>query len=214
MKLYGYWRSSSTWRVRIALEWKRIAYENCPVHLVKGGGEQHAAEFRDKNPLGQVPTLELEGAREPLRLTQSVAIIEYLEERFPEPPLLPAQAELRARAREIAEVINSGIQPLQNLSVLSQVKERFSADPKAWAEYFIAQGLTALECRLLATAGKYCIGEAVSVADLFLIPQLYNARRFGVDLEPYPTLRRIERACEELDAFQRAHPTLQPDAEP
>lgn len=213
MKLYGYWRSSSSWRVRIALEWKCVAYENHPVHLVRDGGEQHKDDYRAKNPLEQVPLLELEGGAGPVRLTQSVAIIEYLEERFPKPPLLPEQAELRARAREVTEIINSGIQPFQNTGTLNELRARGVGDGKAWAAHFITKGLDALEARLAPTAGKYCIDDAVSLADIFLVPQLYSARRFGVDLDPYPTLCRIEKACEELEAFRRAHPSAQPDAE-
>ena len=212
MKLYGYWRSSSAWRVRIALAWKGVPYEYQPVHLVRGGGEQHSAAYHAINPLEQVPTLELEEEGRVRRLTQSLAIIDYLESYAPSPPLLPRAPFLRARARQLAEMINAGIQPLQNSGVLARVKNELGGDDAAWARHYIARGLAALELVAAETAAAFLVGEAVSIADVLLVPQLYNARRFGVDLAPFPLLGRVEAACVTLPAFADSHPDKQPDA--
>ncbi len=212
MKLYTYWRSSSTWRVRIALHHKGIAYEPVPVHLVDGGGEQHSDGYRVKNPMRQVPLLEVEVDGEMERIAQSLPIIEYLEERYADPPLLPRGPFERARARQVAEMINAGIQPLQNLGVIARLRDEHGVDPRAWSSHWIAVGFAALEETLRDTAGTFCVGGQVSVADLYLIPQLYNARRFEVDRSPYPTLLRVEEACARLPAFVAAHPDQQPDA--
>jgi maleylpyruvate isomerase len=216
VKLYGYWRSSSAWRVRIALAWKGIPYENQPVGLVKNGGEQHTPAFRDKNPLGQVPVLELdpEGDGPIRRLTQSMAILEYLEERHPTPPLLPADPWLRARARQLAEMVNAGIQPLQNLALLQHVKAVLSGEPDVWVRHFVGRGLAALESVAAEAPGTFLVGDAPTFADLYLVPQLYSARRYGVDLGAFPTLTRVEAACAALPAFQAAHADVQPDAVP
>jgi maleylpyruvate isomerase len=208
MILYDYWRSSSAWRVRIALHWKGIPFERRVVNLTKDGGEQHAAEFHAMNPSRQVPVLITDDGR---AITQSMAIIGYLEERHPEPALLPADAWLRARARQLAEIVNSGTQPLQNLSVLDHVQGS-GLDRNEWARHFITRGLAALEAAAHETAGAFLVGDAVSLADAYLIPQLYNARRFGVDLAPLPTLMRIESTCAALPAFAAAHPDAQSDA--
>ena len=214
MKLYSYWRSSCSWRVRIALNLKGLAYTYEAVHLLKDGGQQHMEAYRALNPMRTVPTLEFEEGGQVRRLSQSLAILEYLEERYRTPALLPADPLLRARARMLAEMVNSGIQPLQNLSVLQWVKSELKSDDKAFGAYWNARGLTALEAAVKETAGTYCLGDTVSFADICLVPQLYGARRFGVDLTPYPTLTRIEAACEKLPAFQAAHPDRQPDAVP
>ncbi|ADO69265.1 maleylacetoacetate isomerase [Stigmatella aurantiaca] len=214
MKLYGYWRSSCTWRVRIALNLKGLGYTYEAVHLLKDGGQQNSDAYRAVNPLRTVPTLEFQEGGTVRRLSQSMAILEYLEERHPTPALLPAGPWERARCRMLSESVNSGIQPLQNTSVMQFVKKEFQADEKAFAAHWNARGLTALEAMVQETAGTYCIGEQVSFADLFLVPQLYGARRYGVDLTPYPTLTRIEAACEKLPAFQAAHADRQPDAVP
>jgi maleylpyruvate isomerase len=211
MKLYGYWRSSSAWRVRIALAWKGVPYDYQPVHLVRDGGEQHGATYRAVNPMEEVPTLEFEEDGQLRRLTQSLAIIDYLEAYAPSPPLFPRAPFLRARARQLAEIINAGTQPLQNSGVLARVKS-LGADEAAWARHYIARGLGALELVAKETAGAFLIGEAVSVADVLLVPQLYNARRFSVPLEPYPLLGRIEASCVTLPAFADSHPDKQPDA--
>ncbi|MDC0714381.1 maleylacetoacetate isomerase [Stigmatella sp. ncwal1] len=214
MKLYGYWRSSCTWRVRIALNLKGVGYTYEAVHLLKDGGQQNSDAYRAVNPLRTVPTLEFQEGGTVRRLSQSMAILEYLEERHPTPALLPAEPWARARCRMLSESVNSGIQPLQNTAVMQFVKKEFQADEKAFAAHWNVRGLTALEAMVQETAGTYCIGEQVSFADLFLVPQLYGARRYGVDLSPYPTLTRIEAACERLPAFQAAHADRQPDAVP
>jgi maleylpyruvate isomerase len=212
VKLYGYWRSSSAWRVRIALAWKGVPYSYQPVHLVRDGGEQHKDAYRAVNPMEEVPTLEFEEEGQVRRLTQSLAIIDYLEAYAPSPPLLPRAPFLRARARQLAEIINAGIQPLQNSGVLARVKTQLGGDEAAWARHYITRGLAALELVARETAGAFLIGEAVSVADVLLVPQLYNARRFAVPLEPYPILGRVEAACVSLPAFADSHPDKQPDA--
>jgi maleylpyruvate isomerase len=218
MKLYDYWRSSSAWRVRIALHLKGIAYERHPVNLIApgpGGGEQHAASYTALNPLGQVPLLELdatEAGASPIRsIAQSMAILEFLDERFPAPPLLPAEPLLRARARQLAEMVNAGIQPLQNLSTTEFVKHELSGDAGAWCRHFVPRGLAALEATAAPTAGTFLLGDAVTLADVYLVPQLYAARRFNVDLGAYPTLLRAEAACAALPAFVAAHPDQQPE---
>ena len=213
MILYDYWRSSSAWRVRIALHFKGIAFERRVVNLIKDGGEQHTDAFRTLNPLGQVPVLvtqEKDGAR---TITQSMAIIGYLEETVPVPPLLPADPWLRARARQLAEIVNAGTQPLQNLTVLDHVEAQ-GLDREAWARHFIASGLAALEAASQETEATFLVGDAPSIADLYLVPQLYNARRWKVDLAPYPTLVRVDATCAGLPAFVAAHPDAQSDARP
>lgn len=212
MKLYGYWRSSCSWRVRTALYLKGLVFESVPVHLVKDGGAQNSAAYLRINPTGTVPLLEVIIDGETRWLAQSMAIISYLEAIQPLPALFPPDAFLAAKARELAEIVNSGIQPFQNLSVLQYVKARHQ-DDKAWAQHWIARGLGALEKAATKTAGKYTVGDTVTVADLYLVPQLYNARRFQLDLTPYPTLLRAEAACAALDAFAASHPDVQPDAE-
>jgi maleylpyruvate isomerase len=212
-KLTSYWRSSSAWRVRIGLALKGIEHELVLVHLLRGGGEQLSHDFSDKNPMHQVPVLEIEGPQGVFRVTQSMAILEYLDELVPDPPLLPKTLELRAHARELAEIVNSGIQPLQNLRFLREVKA-LGADPQPVTRSYITTGLAALERHAVASAGRFLVGDEISIADLYLVPELYSARRFGVDVEPYGTLLRVERACEALPAFQRAHPNAQPDFDP
>lgn len=213
MKLFGYWRSSSTWRVRIALGLKGVPHAYQPVHLVKAGGQQHGPEFQAVNPLHEVPALEFTHAGKTCRLAQSFAIIDYLEATYPRPPLYPEDAYLAARARQLAEVVNSGIQPLQNLAVLNRVRE-LGADAQDWARHFVARGLGALERLATETAGDFLVGESPSVADLYLVPQLYNARRFTVELTPFPTLLRAEASCLRLPEFVDTHPDRQADAEP
>ncbi|MGO8969450.1 MAG: maleylacetoacetate isomerase [Myxococcaceae bacterium] len=213
MKLYNYWRSSCSWRVRIGLYWKQQPFSYLPVHLLKDGGQQKAEPYTRLNPMQSVPLLEVEDGGRLFHLAQSMAILEYLEERWPEPPLLPADRLARARVRQAAEIVNSGIQPYQNTSVQKHVKHELHADEKAWARHFIGHGLRALEALLRSTAGRYAVGDQVTLADCFLVPQLYHARRYEVDLESFPTLTRVEAACTALSAFQAAHPDRQPDAE-
>ncbi len=208
MKLYSFWRSSASWRVRIALAFKGIAYEYVAVNLFKDGGEQRGDAYRSVNPMAQVPTLELDDGR---RISQSVAIIEYLEETVPTPALLPADPYLRARARQLAELVNAGTQPLQNSGVLAEIEAR-GVDQKAWARQYIGRGLDALEASARETAGRFLVGDQPSVADLFAVPQLQNARNFGLDAARWPLLGRVEEACVGLEAFAVARPEQQPDA--
>lgn len=208
MILYDYWRSSSAWRVRIALHYKGIPFERRVVNLLKDGGEQHSAEFRALNPLAQVPVLITDDGA---RLAQSMAIIHYLEEQFAAPPLLPADPWLRARARQLAEMVNAGIQPHQNSTTLARVTA-LGGDPTAWAGDANARGLAALEAAAGETAGMFLAGDVPSLADVYLIPQLYSARRWSVDVAPYPTLLRVEAACAGLPAFAAAHADAQSDA--
>ncbi len=211
LRLYSYWRSSSSWRVRIALGLKGLAYEYAPVNLL--AGEQFREEHLARSPLGQVPVLELEeedGRK--AHLVQSMAILHWLDERFPDPPLLPSDRLGRARVRALAEHVNSGIQPYQNNAVLKMVRALAPEKDQEWAATFIALGLDGLERTLRDTAGRFAYGDAPGLADCYLVPQVYGARRFRVDLAAYPIVRRVEEACNALAPFQAAHPDRQPDA--
>ncbi|NXD05719.1 MAAI isomerase, partial [Nothocercus nigrocapillus] len=201
--LYSYFRSSCSWRVRIALALKGITYNQVPVNLLKDGGQQHSAEYKTLNPMQQVPTLKIDG----ITLSQSLAIIHYLEETRPIPRLLPQDPKKRAQVRMISDHVVSGIQPLQNLNILERVGEK----KLAWTQHYIKSGFEALEQILQHTAGRYCVGDEVSMADLCLVPQVFNAERYKVDLAPYPTIIRINKALLELEAFQVSHPSRQPD---
>jgi len=202
--LHNYFRSSASWRVRIALALKGIEYEYRAVSLIKDGGEQHSAEFVAISPFHQVPVLEIDGAY----LTQSLPIIEYLEETHPSGvSIFPKDHVKRAQARAIAEMINSGIQPLQNLSVLNALTQ----DKGEWAKRVIAQGFQALEKTLEQTSGKCCVGDELSIADLCLVPQVFNAIRFKVDLSSFPLITKINAFLETQPAFVAAHPKQQPD---
>jgi len=213
MKLYTYYRSSAAYRVRIALNLKGIAYESLPRHLSRGGGEQRRPDFLAVNPQGLLPVLEDNGSA----LTQSLAIIEYLEETHPEPPLLPRTPLLRARVRALALAIACDIHPLNNLRVLNYLRAPLGIDAAAvdnWYRHWIACGFRALEEEAERSAGdrRHLVGAAVTLADVCLVPQMYNARRFGCDLEPYPTLRAVSAHLESLAAFARAAPEAQADA--
>ena len=215
LRLHSYWRSSASWRVRLGLHLKGLKFEYVPVHLLQDGGQQNTEAYRALNPMRTVPTLEwTEDDGTARRLSQSLPILEYLEARFPSPAFLPKDLYLQAKTRMLAEMVNSGIQPLQNLAVLQRIKGELKADDKAWGAHWNVRGLEALEAAVKPLAGRYCVGDEVSLADICLVPQLYGARRFAVDLTPYPTLLRIEAACNELPAFQAAHPDRQPDAAP
>ena len=214
MKLYGYFRSSAAYRVRIALNLKNLPYETVPVHLLKDGGQQLAVPYRELNPTCLVPTLQ-EGD---WALGQSLAILEYLEETHPNPPLLPADARQRARVRAIAQFIACDIHPLNNLRVLKYLKHELKVDEEAknaWYRHWAEQGLASVETMLAGhpATGRYCHGDQPSFADVCLVPQLANARRFNCDLSAMPTIMRIDAACAELPAFQQATPGNQPDAE-
>ena len=214
MKLYTYWRSTAAWRVRIALNLKGLEGEQVPVHLVRDGGEQHREDYRALNPQGLVPLL----ADGDLRVSQSLAIIEYLDEQYPEPALLPDAAGDRARVRSLAQLIGCEIHPLNNLRVLQHLESEFdiSGDRRrlGWYHHWLHQGFQALERRLSeeAETGRFCHGDSPTLADLCLVPQLYNARRFECPLDDYPTLTAIDDACRELEAFRAAEPERQPDA--
>ena len=209
MRLYGYWRSSAAYRVRIALHWKGVEFEHGITDLRRG--EHRTLTYLDRNPQGLVPLLE-DGE---VRLSQSLAIIEALEETRPEPPLLSKDTTERAEVRATALYIACEIHPLNNLRVLQYIKRAYGLDESgvnAWYRHWIEQGLARLEADLKRTAGRYCHGDAVSMADVCLVPQVANANRYNCDLEPYPIIRRIEKACQDLDAFDRARPERQPDA--
>lgn len=217
LRLYTYFRSSAAFRVRIALNLKGLDYEAVPVHLLRGGGEQHNAGFREKSPLGNVPVLEVDDTA----LTQSLAIIEYLEETHPQPALLPVAPLERARVRAIAQSIACDIHPLANLRVLGYLRDQLNVDQAArdaWYRHWVNVGLAGVE-RMLASAthqgntGDFCHGNNPTLADCCLVPQVFNARRLSVDLSAMPQINRIVAHCETLPAFQRAAPAAQGDAE-
>lgn len=210
MKLYGYWRSSSSWRVRIALAHKGLDYEYAAIHL--RDGVQRADWFKGLNAAQQVPLLELQIDGQTRRIGQSIAILGLLEELHPEPSFLPADPFLRARSIQLAELVNSGIQPLQNLSVIQKLKA-LDQDAKAWCQDVIADGLAAYETTMRDVSGSFSVGDAPSWADAMLVPQLYNARRFSVDLAPYPSVLAVESNCLALHAFSSTRPEEMPDAE-
>lgn len=212
IRLFNYWRSSASWRVRIALGLKGIEYEYVPVHLVKDGGQQHGVEHKARNPMEQVPALELEIGGTRRLVAQSVAILELLEELYPSPALLPKDPYLRARARELTELVNAGIQPHQNLTPTGRLDAVRPGLGKEHARHFNTVGLQALEARAQETAGRFLVGDAPSFADLCLVPQMYSARRFEADISGLALLLRVEAACAELPAFAAAHPDKQPDA--
>lgn len=214
MKLYSYWRSSASYRVRIALNLKALSYDIVPVHLVKNGGEQLSAEYRQLNPDGLVPVLADDAAV----LTQSLAIIEYLDEAHPEPPLLPKTALDRAYVRGIALSIACDIHPLNNLRVLRYLVRNLKAgedEKNAWYRHWCEQGLAALEATLAKDnrIGRFCFGDTPTLADCCLVPQVANAQRMNCDLSGMPTVMRINDACLALEAFEKAAPANQPDAE-
>ena len=214
MKLYSFFRSSASYRVRIALNLKALNYEQVPIHLRRGGGEQFTAAYKAINPQALVPALEDDGHI----LTQSLAIIEYLEERYPKPALLPVEPADRALVRSLALIIACEIHPIQNLRVLVHLKNNLQQSDdnlNLWARHWIDLGLSALEQKVGSSPkrGKFCYGDTPTLADICLVPQLANARRFGCDLSVYPTLLRIEAACNALPAFANAAPEKQPDAE-
>ncbi len=211
MKLYTYFRSSAAYRVRIALNLKGLDYEMASIHLTRDGGAQRKPDFVALNPQMRVPALVLSGGEV---LTQSLAIIEYLDETYPDPPLLPAEALDRAKARAIAQLIACDIHPLNNLAPLQYIKRQLKheqPDIDAWYHHWVMQGFAALE-NLLAP-GPYACGSRVSLADLCLVPQVYNARRLKVPLEAFPKIVAVDAACLKLPAFDKARPENQPDAE-
>jgi maleylacetoacetate isomerase len=215
LKLYSYFRSSAAYRVRIALAWKGLSYEYVPVHLVRGGGEQRSAAYLAAQPQGLVPLLEHGGAQ----LAQSLAIVEYLEESFPDARrLLPAAPVARAQVRALAQAVACDIHPLNNLRVLQYLQRELGQDPAAvrrWYQHWVSAGFAALERWIgqYSGDGAHCFGSEVTLADVCLVPQVYNARRFETDLSPYPALVRVCDALDALPEFAAARPDRQPDAE-
>jgi len=212
IRLYDYHRSSAAYRVRIALNLKGLEYQAVAVNLL--AGEEQGAAYRSVNPQGLVPVLDVDGRR----IRQSLAILEYLEETRPEPPLLPEAPLPRAEARSLAQLIACDIHPLNNLRVLKYLQKELEVDDEQknrWYRHWIDEGFSAFEQRLTELgSGDFCIGDRPGLADILLIPQVYNARRFRVDMTRYPRIRRIEQHCLGLEAFAKAIPENQPDAPP
>jgi maleylacetoacetate isomerase len=211
--LFSYWRSSAAYRVRIGLNLKGLPYDIMPVHLLRDGGEQHAEAFREANPQGLVPVLQ-HGHR---MLRQSMSILEYLDEMWPEPSLLPATARDRQRVRALSQAVACDIHPLNNLRVLQYMEGEWGVpqpERDGWARHWIETGFAAIEAMLHQhpSTGRYCDGDTPTMADCCLVPQIYNARRFGIDMAAYPTIARIEQACLALPEFEAARPENQPDA--
>ncbi|WP_409287117.1 maleylacetoacetate isomerase [Pseudomonas guariconensis] len=206
MELFTYYRSTSSYRVRIALALKGLDYQALPVNLLKG--EQRGAHYQALNPQGRVPALRTDGGE---LLVQSPAIIEYLEEVYPQPALLPASAESRAKVRGVAAIIGCDVHPLHNVSVLNQLRQLGHDDTQVnqWIAHWIGQGLAAVE-QLIGDRG-FCFGDEPGLADVYLIPQLYAAERFNVDLSGYPRIARVAALAQAHPAFAKAHPSCQPD---
>jgi maleylpyruvate isomerase len=214
LELYSYWRSSAAYRVRIALNLKALPYALHGVNLMKDGGEQWSAKYRQINPQSRVPTLVHDGQR----FTQSLAIIEYLDEVFPGARLIPKDPVDRARVRMLAQIIAADIQPLQNTSTTKYLKETLKLDDAAvssWLREWITRGLDAFTAHLEhdRQSGKFCHGDTPTLADCCLAPQMFAAERFGVPATKYPRLALINENCQQLAAFQHAHPSKQPDAQ-
>lgn len=212
MKLYGYFRSSAAFRVRIALNLKKLDYDNAFIHLRRG--DQSQPEFLGLNPQGLVPALDIDDRL----LTQSLAIIEYLDETHPEPPFLPSDPAGRARVRALAAIVACDIHPLNNLRVLRYLHRPLGHDPntvETWYNHWIDSGFRALEGLLAGDrgTGAFCHGARPGLADIALVPQVVNAERYRLDMKPYPTVARIFETCMKLDAFAAAHPERQPDRE-
>ncbi len=213
LRLYSYWRSSAAYRVRIGLNLKGLAYETVPVHLLRDGGQQHAPDYAGTNPQHMVPTLQ-HGVRV---IRQSLAILEYLDEAWPSPRLLPMTARDRARVRALALMVACDVHPLNNLRVLQYFENTWNvpqAERDDWVKHWIVEGFAPMEALLSgdAATGAFCHGQTPGLADCCLVPQVFNARRFGVDMGAFPTIVRIEQACLSLPAFDQARPEHQPDA--
>ena len=210
MKLYSHWRSSASYRVRIALNLKGLTYEYVPLDLDKKRSDQHRPEYRRVNPQGVVPSLELDNGTV---VMQSMAIVEYLEEAWPQPRLLPERIEDRARARSLSQMVCSDTHPLHTTRLIDYLGQKLSltqASIDSWIAHWCNMGLSTIE-GLIGNDG-YCVGGALSIADVFIVPEVYAARRFKIDLAPFKKIRRVEEQCGGLEAFQLAHPLRQPDA--
>ena len=197
--------------MRVALHYKNIDFEYRAVHLVRDGGEQRKEDYLKLNPKGEVPFF-IDGE---VRLSQSMAILSYVDEKWSSKPLFPKDPKLKAKCIQLSEVINTGIQPLQNLRVMQEVVKRFQCsdeEKKAWSSFWIEEGLYVLEKELQEFEGDFSMGQELSCVDLFLIPQIYNAKRFGIDLNKFPTLSKINETCLGLEAFIKADPSNQPDS--
>lgn len=212
MKLYNYYRSSASYRVRIALNAKGIHYEYIPVHLLNNGGEQYSTDYSKLNPMGQVPTL----VDKNISIAQSVAIIEYLDEKYPEPnKLLPYDIEKRALVREFCEIINAGMQPLQNLAVLQTIDKIFKpheSKKTEWMFTWMEKAFHAMESKLAKHSGNFCFGNQLTAADCFLVPQVFSSQRFGFDTTNYANITRVYSHLVKLDYVQKAEPSKQIDA--
>ncbi|CAG8518527.1 19944_t:CDS:2 [Gigaspora margarita] len=202
--LHSYFRSSCSWRVRTCLNWKGIDYEYCPVDLLEGA--QKKEEYSKINPYKVVPTLKIDGNV----LSQSIAILEYLEETRPEKPLLPKDPYKRALVRSLVQAIAGDIQPLHYIRTLQYI-ESTGGNKNEWVIYCITRGFEGVEKQLAKTSGKYCVGDDVSFADVCLLPQVYDSKRFGIDMAKFPLIQRIANDLSELDAFKKAHPQNQID---
>jgi maleylacetoacetate isomerase len=210
LKLYNYFRSSASYRVRIGLYYKELPFEYKPIHLVKDGGQQYRSDFLQINPMGHVPALDDGG----FLVAESMAILQYLDAISPEKPLFPAEPRARAKVVQICEVINSGIQPLQNLKVMKELEQSFGLtkeDSSRFVKHWIFDGLSKLEKIVEGTAGSFCFGGDFTAAECFLVPQCFASRRFGVDVEQFPNLSRANTNALKLAAVMKAHPEKQPD---
>lgn len=211
LKLYNYFRSSTSYRVRIALTLKELKYEYLPVHLINNGGEQNSAEYRALNPIGGVPTLQ----HDQVIISQSMAIAEYIEDVFKSgQQLFPNSPAIKAKVRQVCELINADIHPLQNLKVTHYLEKNLNLNPElkqAWLDKWIGDGLTALEKTITPSAGNFAFGSEVSLADAFIVPQLFSAKRFNVDTTRFEKLSRVNESCQKLKAFEVAHPLKQID---
>ncbi|EKO3930099.1 maleylacetoacetate isomerase [Vibrio fluvialis] len=211
-KLYGYWRSSAAYRVRIALHLKGLEYTHCPVHLVKEGGEQHSAAYHQLNPSELVPTLIDDG----VTLSQSLAIIEYLDDVYPQMPLIPRSGHKKYQVLSLAHDIAMDIHPINNLRVLQYLSNELAVNDEQkaeWYRHWVQVGFAAFEEKLNTRAGAFCVGDELSLADVCLVPQIYNAERFSVDMTPYPQIQRITQSLRAIPGFIKAEPENQPDAQ-
>ena len=208
--LYNYFRSSTSYRTRIALYFKGVSFEYRPIHLLNNGGEQHTVDYQKLNPAREVPTLVHNGHA----IGQSMAIFIYLEALLPSPALFPTDPLSKAQVMQICEIVNSGLHPLTNLKVLQHLTNSYQFTEEAknnWISYWMKQGLTSLNQLVEKTKGRFAFADKLTAADMFVIPHLFTARRYNVDLQPYTALLDVEKNCVDLDCFKKSHPMVQPD---